>query len=87
MVEVSADKKELQPIYLHAHELYMMNAFLEAARVGFCCLHIFQYIFKERFSILGVKDRLFAMREFEQQFKNWVQRWIVSGKGKARAEA
>lgn len=44
MVEVSADKKELQPIYLHAHELYMMNAFLEAARVGFCCLHIFQYI-------------------------------------------
>jgi hypothetical protein len=87
LLEESADKKELQQIYLHANELHILNSFEEVARVGFCCLHIFQHIFKERFSILDLKDRLFALRGFEQQFKNWLQKRNVSSKGKTKAKA
>jgi hypothetical protein len=83
LIEESETEKQLRLIYLHANELHIMNSFAEVARVGFCCLHIFQHIFKERFLLLRLKDRLFALREFEQLFRKWLQEWKVSNKGKA----
>jgi hypothetical protein len=84
-LEESANKKEFLQIYLHA-ELYILGYFEEVARAGFCCLHIFQHIFKERFSILGLKDRLFALREFEQPFRTWLRGRTIatSSKGKVK---
>jgi hypothetical protein len=83
LIEEAETEKQLRLIYLHANELHIMNSFAEVARVGFCCLHIFQHIFKERFLLLRLKDRLFALREFEQLFRKWLQEWKVSNKGKA----
>jgi hypothetical protein len=87
-LEESADKKEFLQIYLHADELYILGYFEEVARVGFCCLHIFQHIFKERFSILGLKDRLFALRDFEQPFRTWLRgRTVATSNNKGKVKA
>jgi hypothetical protein len=83
LLEESGNEKQLLKIYLHANALNIMNSFAEVARIGFCCLHIFQHIFKERFSLLDLKNRLFALREFEQLFRKWLQEWKVSNKGRA----
>ena len=83
LLEGSGNEKQFLQIYLHANALNIMNSFVEVARVGFCNLHIFQHIFKERFSLLELKDRLFALREFEQLFRKWLQEWKVSNKGTA----
>ena len=50
-------------------------------------LYILGCLFKERFSILGLKDRLFALRDFQQPFKTWLRGRTIatSNKGKVKA--
>jgi hypothetical protein len=67
-------------IYLHANELAIANCFKSVALTGLTCLNIFQHIFEARFSLLGLKERLFALRTCEQQFIAWLQKWEISNK-------
>ncbi len=53
----------IQQLYLHSDGLPMDFALKTTAQIGICSLHLFQWIFKERFSLLGITDRLQALRQ------------------------
>lgn len=67
-LEESSVKREFQGIYLHADPLYIMHAMKASAQIGICCLHIFQSIFRERFMLLGLQERILQLRGSEQIF-------------------
>ena len=58
----TAEKRQLQPIYLHADEATVLHALKTVAQVGVCGLHLFQHVFPERFSILGIRQKLIELR-------------------------
>jgi hypothetical protein len=49
LLSKTADKQQLQPIYLHASETTVLHALKTTAQVGVCSLHLFQHVFPERF--------------------------------------
>jgi hypothetical protein len=61
-------KKEFQPLYLHENQIYIMHAMQASAKIGICCLNIFQSIFCERFMLLGIKERILQLRGSEWIF-------------------
>jgi hypothetical protein len=62
LMNESAEKRQLQPIYLHADETTVLHALKTVAQVGVCGLHLFQHVFPERFSILGIRQKLIELR-------------------------
>ena len=71
-------KETLFGIYLHANEQAIVHCIKYVALTGLTCLHIFHNIFETRFRLLGLKDRIFALRAFEQQFIEWQRSWEAS---------
>ena len=64
MVETE-DKREIQSVYLHADPTAVAHALKTTAQVGLCSLHIFQHLFAARFQLLGLRDDLIQLRNFE----------------------
>jgi hypothetical protein len=62
LLNESADKRQLQPIYLHADETTVLHALKTTAQVGLCSLHLFQHILAERFMLLGIREKLIELR-------------------------
>jgi hypothetical protein len=58
-----ADLTHIEQIYLHRDGLAMDHGQKSAAQIGICSLHIFQFIFKERFSLLGLTNLLQELRQ------------------------
>lgn len=56
------DKKFLQ-IYLHSNGLQLAHGLKSTAEIGLCSLHVLQWVFKERFEILGIRERLQELRK------------------------
>lgn len=70
-----ADRVLIRQLYLH-DGFAMDYAQKSAAQIGICSLHLFQRVFKERFSLLGLTQRLqelkqglWAERPFEDSFE------------------
>lgn len=59
----AADRVHIQQLYLHGDGLTMDHAQKTTAQIGVCSLHLFQWIFKERFSLLGVTERLQELKK------------------------
>jgi len=62
LLNETADKRQLQPIYLHANETTVLHALKTTAQVGVCSLHLFQHILAERFMLLGIREKLIELR-------------------------
>lgn len=63
---VETDKKrEIQSVYLHANETAVAHSLKTAAQIGLCSLHIFQHLFAARFQLLGLRNELMRLRNFE----------------------
>jgi hypothetical protein len=56
------DKRELQPIYLHADETTVLHALKTTAQVGVCSLYLFQNVFPEQFLLLQIREKLIELR-------------------------
>jgi hypothetical protein len=59
----AADRVHIQQLYLHGDSIAMDYAQKSAAQIGICSLHLFQWIFKERFSLLGLTQRLQELKQ------------------------
>jgi hypothetical protein len=53
----------IQQIFLQADGIQLEYSLKSAAQIGICSLHLFQWIFKERFSLLGISERLADLRQ------------------------
>ena len=62
LLNEAPDKRQLQPIYLHANESTVLHALKTTAQVGVCSLHLFQHILPERFMLLGIREKLIELR-------------------------
>jgi hypothetical protein len=62
LLKETADKRELQPVYLHADETIVLHALKTTAQVGVCSLHLFQHVLAERFLLLGIREKLIELR-------------------------
>jgi len=49
-------------IYLHGDGVMLEHALKSTAEVGLCALHVFQWMYQERFEILGLREVLFQLR-------------------------
>lgn len=52
----------IENIYLHGDTQALMHGLKSAAQSGLCALQIFQFIFSERFLLLGVQNELATLR-------------------------
>jgi hypothetical protein len=57
------EARHYQQIYLHGDGKPLLHAMKSTAQIGLCSLHIFQHVFKERFALLGTRDRLVELRK------------------------
>jgi len=57
------DQTQLQHLYLHDDDLTLAMGLKSTAQVGATSLHIFQYVFQERFMLLGVRELLMELRK------------------------
>lgn len=57
------DRKTFAIKYLDDNPLALAHAIKSTAQAGLCSLFIFQYIFPERFELLGLKQQLQALRK------------------------
>jgi hypothetical protein len=62
LMEESAEKRQLQPIYLHANETTVLHALKTTAQIGLCSLFLFQHVFPERFLLLQLRPKLTELR-------------------------
>ncbi|MBK8158653.1 MAG: hypothetical protein IPK59_07750 [Rhodospirillaceae bacterium] len=53
----------LQQVYLQGDGLALDNALKSLARMGLCCLFIFANVFTERYKLLGLEQRIHALRQ------------------------
>jgi hypothetical protein len=53
----------IHQILLQSDGLALDYALKSTAQAGICSLHLFQWIFKERFSLLGISETLAALRQ------------------------
>ena len=79
------DEEPFLGIYLHANELNIANRFESVALTRLTYLNIFRHIFGAWFSLLGLMERLFALRAFEQKFIVWLRNWEAANKGSRKA--
>jgi hypothetical protein len=63
LFQESADKRQLQPIYLHGNEATVAHALKTTAQVGLRSLHLFQHVFPERFLLLQLRARIIELRK------------------------
>jgi hypothetical protein len=56
------DKRQLQPVYMHADQTMIGHALKTTAQVGVCSLHLFQHVFPERFLLLQLREKLVEFR-------------------------
>jgi len=61
-IEDIEDGKRLQQAYLSGGTLQQRHALKSTAQVGLCALYIFRLVFRERFDILGVTEKLDEVR-------------------------
>ena len=61
-IEEGEDQTKFIQIYMHADGMEMLHALKSTAEMGLCCLHVFQRIYSERFSLLGLNDELIKLR-------------------------
>lgn len=59
----TSDRVHIKQLYLHGDGLPMDAGLKTTAQIGICSLHLFQWIFKERLSLLGITDRLQELRQ------------------------
>jgi len=59
----TSDRVHIHQLYLHSDGLPMDVALKTTAQIGICSLHLFQWIFKERFSLLDITDQLQELRQ------------------------
>lgn len=57
------EKTTFQQIFLHGDDLAAANALVSVARAGLCALYLFANVFSERFQLLGLIDRMDALRK------------------------
>jgi hypothetical protein len=62
-LEEAPGVRHYQQVYLHGDGVPLLHALKSAAQIGVCSLHVFQHIFKERFQILGIRERLIELRK------------------------
>ncbi len=80
---IRSDKDTVLSIYLHADELNIVNCLKSVALVGLTCLNLFQNIFSARFLLLGLQERIFALRTLEGNFIIWLRDWEKGNKKSA----
>lgn len=57
------ERTELETVFLHADGPQLDHALKSTGQVGIWTLNAFQQIYRERFILLGVKERLEKLRE------------------------
>jgi len=62
-IRESADQNELEQAYLVGDSLAIDHALKTAAQAGLCTLMMFQWLFKERFELLGIKQEIQELRK------------------------
>jgi hypothetical protein len=62
LLNEAPDKRQIQPIYLHANDATVLHALKTTAQIGLCSLHQFQHILPERFMLLGIREKLVELR-------------------------
>ena len=61
-IEQSKGRTELQGIYLHGDSYALEHVLKSSAQIGLTSLYLFRRIFKERFDLLGLTERIDALR-------------------------
>ncbi len=61
--EPTADRVHIKQLYLQKDGLAMDYSLKSTVQVGLCSLHLFQWIFKERFELLGVRETIATLRQ------------------------
>lgn len=56
-------RTEFQTVFLHGDSLQLDHALKSTGQVGLWALHAFQLIFRDRFMLLGVRERLTELRK------------------------
>lgn len=57
------DRTEFQTVFVHGDDLQLVHALKNTGQVGLWVLHAFQLIYRERFGLLGVEDRMIQLRK------------------------
>lgn len=60
-MERQRDHISIKQIYLHEDGLQLAHALKTVIEVGIGALHIFQFVFTDRFALLGLRDRIKAL--------------------------
>jgi hypothetical protein len=60
--EPEADRVHIKQLYLQADGVALDYGLKSTVQIGICSLHLFQWIFKERFELLGIRETLTNLR-------------------------
>ena len=80
-IEEDARETKISLGYLECGTLAHLNCLKTNAEVGLASLHIFNHIFKTRWEILGIPERLLALRDPSQfeKYKQFLPRRLPGG--------
>ena len=62
-LEEGPDLSQYLQIYLHGDDMALRHCLKSTAQVGVCSLHVFQHILPERFTLLGIREKLIELRK------------------------
>jgi len=60
--ELSGGSIQIDQILLHGDGVFLSNAVLQVYKVGFCALEINELIFRSRYELFGVKQKILDMK-------------------------
>jgi len=63
-------RTEFQQLYLIGDTKQLSNGLKSTAQVGLCALYILRHVFKERFDIIGVTEKMEQYRSILQDFQD-----------------